>query len=531
MSGGGGSSHPSRGYRGRAEPTSTDRTPVSQRPSAVVVLAAGEGTRMKSALPKVLHRILGRPLLGHVLAASAALDPELTVVVVGHGRDAVTAHLTESDPTVRVVVQERQLGTGHAVRTALDVVAWRTPTAPVVVLAGDAPLITSETLLELLAAHDASGSAATVLSARLDDPTGYGRVVRGGGGRGARDRRAEGRRRRAARDPRGQSAASSRSRRGPLRDALRRIGTDNVAGEEYLTDVLGLLRGRRPGRRRGGRGQRRRDPRRQRPGPARAGPGAAARPDRGALDARGRDRRRPAVRPGSASTSRSRPTVSCTRTPSCTGAPTWRGWRARRPRHHAARRRGRGRAPGCGARRRPRHGSAPARRSGRSRSCARARCSPPAPRSARTSRRRTRVVGEGSKVPHLSYVGDATIGAGSNIGAATVFVNYDGVDKHRTVVGDHVRVGQRHDARRPADDRGRRLHGRRLGDHRRRPTGRDGRRSRPPAQRRGLGRAQACRVRGRARRSAGRSRRESSGTDQAADTDVPEGAPRVTGLR
>ncbi|HEY7859004.1 MAG TPA: NTP transferase domain-containing protein, partial [Candidatus Nanopelagicales bacterium] len=157
---------------------------MSPRPSAVVVLAAGEGTRMKSALPKVMHRILGRTLLGHVLAASAPLGADHTIVVVGHGRDAVIDSLIESEPQVLTAVQEQQRGTGHAVRIALAELA-RAPQpvdradGPIVVLAGDAPLITSATLIELLAAHDQSGAAATVLSARLDDPTGYGRIVRG----------------------------------------------------------------------------------------------------------------------------------------------------------------------------------------------------------------------------------------------------------------------------------------------------------------------------------------------------------------
>lgn len=92
----------------------------AHRPAAVVVLAAGEGTRMKSATPKVLHAISGRSLLGHVVAAARALDPENLVVVVGHARERVTAHLTEIDDRIRSVVQYEQNGTGHAVRVALE---------------------------------------------------------------------------------------------------------------------------------------------------------------------------------------------------------------------------------------------------------------------------------------------------------------------------------------------------------------------------------------------------------------------------
>jgi bifunctional UDP-N-acetylglucosamine pyrophosphorylase/glucosamine-1-phosphate N-acetyltransferase len=90
------------------------------RPAAVVILAAGEGTRMKSATPKILHPICGRTLVGHAVAAARALDPEHLVVVVGHGREQVAAHLAEVDPRALTAVQEEQLGTGHAVRTALE---------------------------------------------------------------------------------------------------------------------------------------------------------------------------------------------------------------------------------------------------------------------------------------------------------------------------------------------------------------------------------------------------------------------------
>ena len=118
---------------------------MSQRPSAVVILAAGVGTRMVSTTPKVLHEICGRSLLGHVLAAVETLDPEQVVVVVGHGRELVTSHLAEIAPQAVAVVQEQQNGTGHAVRVALAALTGSgTPLAggPVVVVAGDTPLLT-----------------------------------------------------------------------------------------------------------------------------------------------------------------------------------------------------------------------------------------------------------------------------------------------------------------------------------------------------------------------------------------------------
>jgi N-acetylglucosamine-1-phosphate uridyltransferase (contains nucleotidyltransferase and I-patch acetyltransferase domains) len=95
-------------------------TSVSSRPFAVIILAAGEGTRMKSATPKVLHEVAGRSLLGHVVEAAAQIEPEHVIVVVGHGREQVSAHLAEVAPWVLTVVQEEQLGTGHAVRIALE---------------------------------------------------------------------------------------------------------------------------------------------------------------------------------------------------------------------------------------------------------------------------------------------------------------------------------------------------------------------------------------------------------------------------
>ncbi|HKE52266.1 MAG TPA: NTP transferase domain-containing protein, partial [Actinomycetes bacterium] len=151
-----------------------------QRPAAVVVLAAGEGTRMKSALPKVLHPIAGRPLLGHALAAAAGLDPRHLLVVIGHGREQVAAYLAEAESGATPVVQEEQLGTGHAVQTALDTLGDVEGT--VVVTYGDVPLLTTQTLAELIVAHRAADCAATVLTTRPADPNGLGRIVRAADG-------------------------------------------------------------------------------------------------------------------------------------------------------------------------------------------------------------------------------------------------------------------------------------------------------------------------------------------------------------
>jgi bifunctional UDP-N-acetylglucosamine pyrophosphorylase/glucosamine-1-phosphate N-acetyltransferase len=140
------------------------------RPAAVVVLAAGEGTRMKSRTAKVLHPLGGRTMLGHVVAAARALEPDHLLVVVGHGRDQVTAHLADLDPAATAVVQEEQRGTGHAVRTALEGLDHLEGT--VVVVPGDAPLLTADTFRALLQTHAKAQAATTVLTAELDDATG-----------------------------------------------------------------------------------------------------------------------------------------------------------------------------------------------------------------------------------------------------------------------------------------------------------------------------------------------------------------------
>jgi CTP:molybdopterin cytidylyltransferase MocA len=209
------------------------------RPAAVVVLAAGEGTRMKSAgTPKVLHPLGGRTMLGHVVAAARALGPEHLVVVVGHGREQVTAALAELDAGATAVVQEQQHGTGHAVRVALE--ALPTLTGTVVVVPGDAPLLTAATLGRLVEVHQAAGASTTLLTAELEDPTGYGRVVRDGGSVVAvvEHKDAD----EATRALREVATSVYAFDAAALADSLQRLTTDNAQGEEYLTDVVGLHR-------------------------------------------------------------------------------------------------------------------------------------------------------------------------------------------------------------------------------------------------------------------------------------------------
>ena len=151
---------------------------------AIVVLAAGAGTRMKSAKQKTLHEIGGRPLIGHALHAAAGMHPEHLVAVVGHQREqvspAIEAIAAELGTEVSQAVQEEQNGTGHAVQCGLEPLPDFDGT--VIVTNGDVPLLRTETIRELFDAHVTAGNAVTVLSMQLADPTGYGRIVRGADG-------------------------------------------------------------------------------------------------------------------------------------------------------------------------------------------------------------------------------------------------------------------------------------------------------------------------------------------------------------
>jgi bifunctional UDP-N-acetylglucosamine pyrophosphorylase / glucosamine-1-phosphate N-acetyltransferase len=204
--------------------------------ATVVVLAAGQGKRMRSELPKVLHPVCGRPMLLHVLAAAEEVEASRTVVVVGHGHSQVEPYLPAA---CLVALQEQQLGTGHAVLCAADQIL----PGPFLVLAGDTPLITGGLLRTLVAYHQRSGAAATVLTMDLADPTGYGRVVRDGGGDLVkivehRDATA------AERDIHEVNSGMYVLPAPMALDILREAGSDNDQGEIYLTDVIAGLRAR-----------------------------------------------------------------------------------------------------------------------------------------------------------------------------------------------------------------------------------------------------------------------------------------------
>ncbi|HEY0397404.1 MAG TPA: bifunctional UDP-N-acetylglucosamine diphosphorylase/glucosamine-1-phosphate N-acetyltransferase GlmU, partial [Acidimicrobiia bacterium] len=213
------------------------------RPLAAVVLAAGEGTRMKSSVPKVLHPLCGRPMLLYVIGALEELQLERIVVVVGHASERVIKTLhSEADGPLEFVEQRVQRGTGDAVSVGLTVFPDDMEEEDdIIVVPGDAPLLRAETLAGLAREHDQSGAAATVLTARLPDPTGYGRIVRGKDGRVEAivdhwDATEEER----AIDEVNTSIYCFR--RGLLAPALRRLSPENAQGEYYLTDAIAVLR-------------------------------------------------------------------------------------------------------------------------------------------------------------------------------------------------------------------------------------------------------------------------------------------------
>src|SRR4051794_20648453 len=391
---------------------------------------------MKSATPKVLHGLGGRSLLGHVLAATEPLGAQHTVVVVGAGRDMVEEHLAAIAPHAVPAEQKEQRGSGHAAAVALA--ALPDLAGRVLIVNGDSPLLRTATVAALVDASAAAGDVLTVLTAEVDDPTGLGRIVRADDGTVAaiveeRDATPE---QRAIREVNagvyvGDAAA--------LRDALDRVGEDNDQGEQYLTDVVGLLvaGGAQVGGVRAedaddilGCNDRRELAARRRtlndrvlddlmlsgvtvvdPATTWVDVTVAVAPDA-------------VLQPGTQLLGRTTVATGAVVGPDTTLTDTEVGEGAGVIRSHCT-----GAVIGPGASVGPFSYLRPGTRLARG-----------AKVGAFVETKNVEV-GEGSKVPHLSYVGDATIGRGSNVGAATVFVNYDGVAKHHTHVGDHVRIG------------------------------------------------------------------------------------------
>lgn len=216
---------------------------MTDRPLSAMVLAAGEGTRMRSARPKPLHLLCGRAMLLYVLDAAAALPLRRAVVVVGHGAERVTKKLQDDGPDliIEFVEQRVQRGTGDAASVGLTgLLDDDEDGGDVLVLPGDTPLLRAETVAALVAEHHRTDAAATVLTAEPPDPTGYGRIVRGKDGRVARiveegdatdEERAIGE----------VNTSIYCFRRSLLAPALRRLSPENSQGEYYLTDVVGVL--------------------------------------------------------------------------------------------------------------------------------------------------------------------------------------------------------------------------------------------------------------------------------------------------
>ncbi len=417
----------------------------ARRPAAVIVLAAGEGTRMRSATPKVLHEIGGRSLLGHALSAAEGLRPDHLVVVVRHERDRVVAHLRAVAPQAVVADQDEIRGTGRATECGLR--ALPELTGPVVVTYGDVPLLRTDTLSDLLRVHDEGGNAVTVLTAEVDDPTGYGRILRAAevdpvaGGdpdvvTAIVEHRDADERQRAVREINSGIYVFDAA---VLGSALARVGTDNAQAEQYLTDVLTVARDD------GGRVAAHRitdvwqtEGVNDRVQLARLGGELNRRvvqawmlagvtvldPASTWVDVQVRLGRDVRLLPGTQLLGRTFVEDDATVGPdsSLTDVVVRAG-------ASVIRTHGSDSEIGPGAKVGPFAYLRPGTRLGA------------AAKIGTFVETKNAQIGAGSKVPHLTYVGDATIGEHSNIGAASVFVNYDGVAKARTTIGDHCKTG------------------------------------------------------------------------------------------
>ncbi|AND15960.1 bifunctional UDP-N-acetylglucosamine diphosphorylase/glucosamine-1-phosphate N-acetyltransferase GlmU [Rathayibacter tritici] len=410
---------------------------MSDSTLAVVILAAGQGTRMKSRTPKVLHRLAGRPLLGHVLDTAASLDAAHVVTVVRHERDRVAEAVLEHTPAALVVDQDATPGTGRAVEQGLAALP-ESFAGTVVVLSADVPLLDALTLRRLVDEHLAAANALTMLSCVLEDPTGFGRIVRGGDGAFASIVEQK--------DASVDELALTEINAGvyafeaaALRSVISAIGTENAQGEKYLTDAAAALKA-------AGRSietvavQDRW---------LVAGINDRAQLADAALELNARIVRRwqlegvtiqdPAttwidvdavlapdveILPG---TQIKGPTVIATGAvigPDTTLDSCEVGEDAVVKRSDATLA-----VIGAQAQVGPFSFLRPGTVLG-----ARGKIGT-------YVETKNATIGEGSKVPHLSYVGDAVIGEESNIGAGSIFANYDGVTKASSVVGSHVRAG------------------------------------------------------------------------------------------
>jgi bifunctional UDP-N-acetylglucosamine pyrophosphorylase/glucosamine-1-phosphate N-acetyltransferase len=413
----------------------------------VIILAAGEGKRMKSAKPKVLHDLCGRTMLGHVVAAARELSPRRLAVVVGKGRDLVAPHVERIAPEALLAVQDPQNGTGQAARLALEALtaadpAGSEPHGTVLVLLGDGAMVTGATLRHLIAEHEQAGNAVTDLTAVVPDPTGLGRILR------EPDGTPEGRVIGIVeeKDCTPAQATIHEVNSGifafdakVLRDALSRLTTDNAQGEELLTDVMAIAVGDGL--------------------PVGALVAAdyhevLAANDRAQLaDLRRLMNQRitrrwmvegvtivdPAttwidvevtlepdvtVRPNTQLEGVTSIATGADVGPNCTLKDTVVGAGARVTNATTD-----GADIGPEATVGPYTYLRPGTKLGRK------------SKAGGFVEMKKSTIGDGTKVPHLAYIGDATIGEGCNIGAGVITANYDGYDKFPTRIGDHAFVG------------------------------------------------------------------------------------------
>ena len=397
------------------------------RPDAVIILAAGEGTRMKSTLPKVLHPIGGAPLLGHAMRAAAGAGASETVVVIRHQRDRVAdfiaAYGERWQIPCRTADQDEVKGTGRAVECGLEALPADL-TGTIVVTMGDVPLLSAETISELTRAHTQAQAAVTVVTSVLEDAKAYGRIVRDAAGNVERivefKDASE-----AEREIREINSGIYAFDAAVLRRELANVTTDNAQGEKYLTDVLELARA--------------------------AGGTVAAHVlddlwqtegvnDRVQLAGLGKvlnqrvlERHMRAgvtigadtrVLPGTQLLGATSIGAEATIGPevTLTDCEVGDGAEVKRAEGNLA-------VVGAGATVGPFSYLRPGTVLGAK------------GKIGGFVETKNTTIGEGAKVPHLTYAGDAIIGEGANIGAGTIFANYDGVKKHQTVIGRHSFVG------------------------------------------------------------------------------------------
>ena len=402
-----------------------------------IVLAAGAGTRMKSRSAKVLHEVGGRSMIAHALHAVRGVGAHQVVAVVGHDREQVSAAVADLDAQVVQAVQEEQLGTGHAVRVALDALD-DVPGGTVLITYGDVPLLTAQTLSELLLDHHHAERAVTVLTAELADPTGYGRILRDESGavQAIREHKDATDDERSVREVNSGILAVDAVF---LDHATRSLDAGNAQGELYLTDIVAkaVAESRPVGAHvledvwqtegvndrvqlatLGAELNRRTTQHWMREGVTIIDPATTW------IDSDVTIGRDAVLLPGTQLLGATTVGEGATIGPDTTLRNVEVGDEATVVRTH-----GSDAVVGAGATVGPfaylRPGTELADRG----------------KIGTFVETKNARIGEGAKVPHLSYVGDAEIGEGTNIGAGTIVANYDGVKKHRTVVGKHARTG------------------------------------------------------------------------------------------